>query len=72
MYSNSRHRVYSTQQSTQQQGMQDGAKVATVPQLYHSVLGDREKCRRTFREFVVYDQAQVYPEWILWYERQYK
>ena len=36
---------------------------------YHSVLGDREKCRRTFREFIVYDNAQVYIEWIIWYKR---
>ena len=37
---------------------------------YHSVLGDREKCRGTFREYIVYDNAQVYPEWIIWYQRQ--
>ena len=37
---------------------------------YHSVLGDREKCRRTFREFIVYDNAQVYIEWIIWYKRE--
>lgn len=36
---------------------------------HHSVLGDREKVRRTFREFVVYDSAQVYPEYIVWYAR---
>ena len=36
---------------------------------YHSVLGDREKCRGTFREYVVYDNAQIYPEWIIWYKR---
>jgi hypothetical protein len=37
---------------------------------YHSVLGDREKCRGTFREYIVFDNAQVYPEWIIWYKRQ--
>merc|ERR1712178_476569 len=26
---------------------------------YHSVLGDREKCRGTYREFVVFDPDQV-------------
>jgi len=36
---------------------------------FHSVLGDREKVRRTFREFVVYDNHQVYPEYIVWYAR---
>ena len=38
---------------------------------YHSVLGDREKCRGTFREFMVYDNAQIYPEWIIWYRRHF-
>jgi len=38
---------------------------------YHSLLGDREKCRKTFREFVVYDDDQVYPEFAVWYERVY-
>jgi len=35
----------------------------------HSVLGDREKCRNTFREFIVYDNDQAYPEFIVWYDR---
>jgi hypothetical protein len=38
---------------------------------FHSVLGDREKVRRTFREFIVYDSHQVYPEYIVWYKRMY-
>ena len=37
---------------------------------YHSVLGDRERCRKTFREFVVYDSDQAYPEYIVWYRRR--
>lgn len=36
-----------------------------------SVLGDREKDRNTFREFVIYDTDQCYAEYILWYRRQY-
>lgn len=36
---------------------------------YHCVLGDREKCRGTFREFIVYDNTQAYPEYIVWYKR---
>lgn len=36
---------------------------------YHSVLGDREKCSGTYREFIVYKEAQVYPAYILWYRR---
>lgn len=38
---------------------------------YHSVLGDREKSRGTFREFIVYDDDQVYPEFLIWYRRIY-
>eukprot|EP00746_Dinoflagellata_sp_MGD_P146930 gnl/MRDRNA2_/MRDRNA2_79337_c0_seq2.p1 gnl/MRDRNA2_/MRDRNA2_79337_c0~~gnl/MRDRNA2_/MRDRNA2_79337_c0_seq2.p1 ORF type:complete len:288 (-),score=36.93 gnl/MRDRNA2_/MRDRNA2_79337_c0_seq2:150-1013(-) len=39
---------------------------------FHSVLGDREKIRGTYREFMVYDDDQVYPEYVLWYRRVYK
>lgn len=38
---------------------------------FHSVLGDREKVHSTFREFIVYDDDQVYPEYVLWYKRVY-
>jgi len=38
---------------------------------YHSVLGDREKTRGTYREFMVYDDDQVYPAYIVRYRRQY-
>jgi len=37
---------------------------------HHSVLGDREKVRQTFREFVVFDGHQAYPEYIVWYSRK--
>jgi len=37
---------------------------------HHSVLGDREKVRQTFREFVVFDGKQAYPEYIVWYRRK--
>lgn len=36
---------------------------------YHSVLGDREKVAKTFREFIVFDNHQVYAEYIVWYRR---
>ncbi|CAD7959914.1 unnamed protein product [Amoebophrya sp. A25] len=36
---------------------------------YDSVLGDREKCRGTYREFITYDSDNVYPEFIVWYKR---
>eukprot|EP00930_Biecheleria_cincta_P035086 TRINITY_DN24163_c0_g1_i1.p1 TRINITY_DN24163_c0_g1~~TRINITY_DN24163_c0_g1_i1.p1 ORF type:complete len:1944 (-),score=324.17 TRINITY_DN24163_c0_g1_i1:98-5167(-) len=38
---------------------------------YHSVLGDREKVSRTFREFILFDNHQVYAEYIVWYQRIY-
>ena len=44
--------------------------LAQVNGPYHSVIGDREKCRGTFREIMVYDKNQAYPEWIVWYQRQ--
>ena len=36
-----------------------------------SVLGDREKDRNMFREFVIYDTDQCYAEYILWYRRMH-
>jgi len=36
---------------------------------FHSVLGDREKCRGTFKEYVVFDADQVYVEYVLYYRR---
>jgi hypothetical protein len=36
---------------------------------YHCVLGDREKCRGTYKEFVVFASDQVYPEFIVTYKR---
>jgi len=36
---------------------------------YHAVLGDRRACRGTFREFVVFDEDQVYPSYIVSYRR---
>merc|ERR1712232_1202219 len=36
---------------------------------WHSVLGDREKVSGTYREFMVYDGDQVYPEFVVWYSR---
>merc|ERR1712136_559318 len=40
---------------------------------YHSVLGDRvKKLNKPFREIVVYDTTQVFPEFILYYRRLFK
>jgi hypothetical protein len=38
---------------------------------YDSVLGDREASVGTYREFVVYDEDLVYPEYVLLYERKF-
>eukprot|EP00397_Hematodinium_sp_SG-2012_P018740 GEMP01019209.1.p1 GENE.GEMP01019209.1~~GEMP01019209.1.p1 ORF type:complete len:865 (+),score=205.59 GEMP01019209.1:77-2671(+) len=38
---------------------------------YHSVVGDRIVASKTFREFVIYDPAQVYANYILLYKRIY-
>lgn len=38
---------------------------------YHCVVGDREKCRGTYREIIVYSNTQVYPEYVIWYKRAY-
>lgn len=38
---------------------------------YNSILGDREKCRGTFKEYVVFDADQVYIEYLLLYRRAF-
>jgi len=42
---------------------------ACVEGPYHCVLGDREQCSGTYREFVVFDSAGVYPEYAIKYSR---
>lgn len=36
---------------------------------HHAILGDREKCRGTYREFIIFDKNQVYPEYVVVYKR---
>lgn len=38
---------------------------------YHSVLGDRKKTSGTFREFIIYDNLQAFPAYIVYYTRQF-
>mmetsp|Transcript_35720 Transcript_35720/g.80689 ORF Transcript_35720/g.80689 Transcript_35720/m.80689 type:complete len:528 (-) Transcript_35720:211-1794(-) len=38
---------------------------------YDSVLGDREKCRSTFKEFIIFGSDQAYPEYIVHYKRKW-
>mmetsp|Transcript_30771 Transcript_30771/g.56845 ORF Transcript_30771/g.56845 Transcript_30771/m.56845 type:complete len:553 (+) Transcript_30771:158-1816(+) len=37
---------------------------------YDCILGDREKCRGTYREFVFYDTENLYAEYIIHYKRK--
>jgi len=37
---------------------------------YDSVMGDREAVVKTYREFVVFDQAAIYPEYVLLFKRE--
>lgn len=39
---------------------------------YTCLLGDREAAARTYREYIVYDKDQVYPEFAMRYEREYR
>lgn len=46
-------------------------KAAIEGDAYDSVLGDREASVGTYREFVVYSEDQVYPEYMILYKREY-
>eukprot|EP00930_Biecheleria_cincta_P072150 TRINITY_DN59599_c0_g1_i1.p1 TRINITY_DN59599_c0_g1~~TRINITY_DN59599_c0_g1_i1.p1 ORF type:complete len:491 (+),score=89.02 TRINITY_DN59599_c0_g1_i1:28-1500(+) len=37
---------------------------------FHSILGDRKLCRGTFREFVIFDEEQIYANYVLTYRRR--
>ena len=49
--------------------MDSQAHTKTTSPEHHSLLGDREAAVGTYREFIVYDGAQVYPEFAIIYER---
>eukprot|EP00929_Paragymnodinium_shiwhaense_P102464 TRINITY_DN65661_c0_g1_i1.p1 TRINITY_DN65661_c0_g1~~TRINITY_DN65661_c0_g1_i1.p1 ORF type:complete len:463 (+),score=108.69 TRINITY_DN65661_c0_g1_i1:137-1525(+) len=36
---------------------------------FHSIIGDRLKCRGTYREFILFDESQVYANFIVQYKR---
>eukprot|EP00931_Biecheleriopsis_adriatica_P055437 TRINITY_DN32781_c0_g1_i1.p1 TRINITY_DN32781_c0_g1~~TRINITY_DN32781_c0_g1_i1.p1 ORF type:complete len:660 (-),score=117.74 TRINITY_DN32781_c0_g1_i1:181-2160(-) len=36
---------------------------------YHCLLGDREAKRGTYREFIVFEREQIYPEFVILYHR---
>mmetsp|Transcript_40716 Transcript_40716/g.117867 ORF Transcript_40716/g.117867 Transcript_40716/m.117867 type:complete len:505 (-) Transcript_40716:135-1649(-) len=57
--------MYNDQKDTDPRACED----ACLRGKFHSVLGDRKKCRGTFREFIIFDEEQVYPSFILVYRR---
>ena len=48
----------------------EGIKAAIVKD-YDSVLGDREQSVNTYREFVVFKDEQIYPEYVILYEKDF-
>jgi hypothetical protein len=46
------------------------AKCTGRNRTHQSVLGDRLKARGTYREFVVFDSCQAYPEYVVIYRRE--
>lgn len=46
-------------------------RAALDSEKYDSVLGDREASVGTYREFVVYNEACIYPEYVVLYERKF-
>jgi len=48
----------------------DALVKACVEGTYDCVLGDREKCRGTFREFIFFDTEDIYAEYIIYYRRE--
>jgi hypothetical protein len=45
-------------------------KCTSADARFHSVLGDREKARGTYREFVLFNNDLAYPEYIIIYRRE--
>jgi len=39
---------------------------------YNTIIGDREKCRGTFKEYVIFDADQIYAAYALFYKRIYE
>eukprot|EP00927_Polykrikos_kofoidii_P014072 TRINITY_DN16136_c0_g1_i2.p1 TRINITY_DN16136_c0_g1~~TRINITY_DN16136_c0_g1_i2.p1 ORF type:complete len:854 (+),score=169.16 TRINITY_DN16136_c0_g1_i2:334-2562(+) len=42
-----------------------------LQQEWHSVIGDRKKVSGTYREYIIYDNLQVFPGYIVYYKRSY-
>ena len=56
------HRIINFDQSAERHVRQSGGR-------YHSLLGDREaSSSQSYREFIVYEEDQVYPEYVIIYK----
>lgn len=49
----------------------DALQSSIIKGEYDCVIGDREKCSGTFKEYVMFDADQVYVEYVLFYKRIY-
>eukprot|EP00929_Paragymnodinium_shiwhaense_P108258 TRINITY_DN7458_c0_g1_i1.p1 TRINITY_DN7458_c0_g1~~TRINITY_DN7458_c0_g1_i1.p1 ORF type:complete len:587 (-),score=53.16 TRINITY_DN7458_c0_g1_i1:79-1839(-) len=49
----------------------DAIQTALSSGTYDAVMGDREASVGTYREFVIYDEELVYPEYVVLYERKH-
>lgn len=49
----------------------DSLQKLVLSEGYHCVLGDREKARGTFKEYVIFDADQIFVEYIVFYRREY-
>jgi hypothetical protein len=49
----------------------DSLQQLVLKEGYNCVLGDREKVKGTFKEYVVFDADQIFVEYILYYRRVY-
>mmetsp|Transcript_48148 Transcript_48148/g.111522 ORF Transcript_48148/g.111522 Transcript_48148/m.111522 type:complete len:416 (-) Transcript_48148:184-1431(-) len=47
----------------------DLVRKCTVSKQYDSVLGDRQKARNTYREFIIFSNDQAYPAYVVHYRR---
>lgn len=45
---------------------------AVMRSRYDSVLANREAAVGTFKEYIVFDDDQCYPEYVIWYRRKLK
>eukprot|EP00747_Dinoflagellata_sp_TGD_P161079 gnl/TRDRNA2_/TRDRNA2_178047_c0_seq1.p1 gnl/TRDRNA2_/TRDRNA2_178047_c0~~gnl/TRDRNA2_/TRDRNA2_178047_c0_seq1.p1 ORF type:complete len:451 (-),score=56.87 gnl/TRDRNA2_/TRDRNA2_178047_c0_seq1:211-1488(-) len=47
----------------------EALQAAVLSGKYNCIIGDREKCRNTFKEYVIFDADQIFVEYALFYRR---